>query len=193
MTYLIHKTSGLPKNRIIGMGGALDSARFRYYLTQALGANVNDVDGMVIGGHGDTTMIPMKRLATYRGVPVSTLMEKETLDKIASIKALIDLSDEAFKSAGTYDVDTVKLVAYASDGSILPNVEIVATNISAKVVLESYSKVVPVRIITTGELVSGKAISSITISFSTYCGASIVVAGLVSLTSVFINNHPFFS
>ena len=50
MTYLIHKTSGLPKNRIIGMGGALDSARFRYYLTQALGANVNDVDGMVIGG-----------------------------------------------------------------------------------------------------------------------------------------------
>ena len=87
---------------------------------------------------------------------------EETLDKIASIKALIDLSDEAFKSAGTYDVDTVKLVAYASDGSILPNVEIVATNISAKVVLESYSKVVPVRIITTGELVSGKAISSIT-------------------------------
>ena len=84
MTYLIHKTSGLPKNRIIGMGGALDSARFRYYLTQALGANVNDVDGMVIGGHGDTTMIPMKRLATYRGVPVSTLMEKETLDKIAA-------------------------------------------------------------------------------------------------------------
>ena len=89
---------------------------------------------------------------------------EETLDKIASIKALIDLSDEAFKSAGTYDVDTVKLVAYASDGSILPNVEIVATNISAKVVLESYSKVVPVRIITTGELVSGKAISSITIN-----------------------------
>ena len=84
MTYLIHKTSGLPKNRIIGMGGALDSARFRYYLTQALGANVNDVDGMVIGGHGDTTMIPMKRLATYRGVLVSTLMEKETLDKIAA-------------------------------------------------------------------------------------------------------------
>ena len=77
---------------------------------------------------------------------------------------MIDLSDEAFKSAGTYDVDTVKLVAYASDGSILPNVEIVATNISAKVVLESYSKVVPVRIITTGELVSGKAISSITIN-----------------------------
>ncbi|MBQ7941354.1 MAG: malate dehydrogenase [Muribaculaceae bacterium] len=84
MTYLIHKTSGLPKNRIIGMGGALDSARFRYYLTQALGANVNDVDGMVIGGHGDTTMIPMKRLATYRGVPVSTLLEKDVLDKIAA-------------------------------------------------------------------------------------------------------------
>lgn len=89
---------------------------------------------------------------------------EETLDKIASIKALIDLSDEAFTSAGTYDVDTVKLVAYASDGSILPNVEIVATNISAKVVLESYSKVVPVKIVTTGELVRGKAISSITVN-----------------------------
>ena len=61
MTYLIHKESGLPKNRIIGMGGALDSARFRYFLSQALGANYNDVDGFVIGGHGDTTMIPMTR------------------------------------------------------------------------------------------------------------------------------------
>ncbi len=84
MTYLIHKISGLPKNRIIGMGGALDSARFKYYLTQALNANANDVDGMVIGGHGDTTMIPLKRLATWRGVPVSNYLAAEELDKVAA-------------------------------------------------------------------------------------------------------------
>ena len=76
MTYLIHKESGLPKNRIIGMGGALDSARFRYFLSQALGANYNDVDGFVIGGHGDTTMIPMTRYAVCRGVPVTELLDK---------------------------------------------------------------------------------------------------------------------
>ena len=84
MTYLIHKESGLPKNRIIGMGGALDSARFRYFLSQALGANYNDVDGFVIGGHGDTTMIPMTRYAVCRGVPVTELLDKDTLDKVAA-------------------------------------------------------------------------------------------------------------
>ena len=84
MTYLIHKESGLPKNIIIGMGGALDSARFRYFLSQALGANYNDVDGFVIGGHGDTTMIPMTRYAVCRGVPVTELLDKETLDKVAA-------------------------------------------------------------------------------------------------------------
>jgi malate dehydrogenase len=84
MTYLIHKTSGLPKNRIIGMGGALDSSRFKYFLSVALGANPNEVEGMVIGGHGDTTMIPLTRYATYRGIPVSTLLDKETLDKVAA-------------------------------------------------------------------------------------------------------------
>ena len=84
MTYLIHKVTDLPKNRIIGMGGALDSSRFKYYLSQALGANANEVEGMVIGGHGDTTMIPLKRFATYKGLPVSGLMPAEQLDKIAA-------------------------------------------------------------------------------------------------------------
>ncbi|MDD6007675.1 MAG: malate dehydrogenase [Bacteroidales bacterium] len=84
MTYLIHKVSGLPKNQIIGMGGALDSARFRYYLSQAMGADYNDVDGFVIGGHGDTTMIPMTRLAVNRGVPASQYLDKETLAKVAA-------------------------------------------------------------------------------------------------------------
>ena len=84
MTYLLHKEMGLPKNRIIGMGGALDSARFRYFLSQGLNVNATEVEGIVIGGHGDTTMIPLKRYAAYRGIPVSTLMPAEQLDKIAA-------------------------------------------------------------------------------------------------------------
>ncbi len=84
MTYLIHKTSGLPKNRIIGMGGALDSARFKYFLSQALNANPNEIEGIVIGGHGDTTMIPLTRYAAYRGIPVSSLIDAESLKKIAA-------------------------------------------------------------------------------------------------------------
>ncbi len=84
MTYLIHKVSGLPKNRIIGMGGALDSARFKYFLSNALGANATEVEGIVIGGHGDTTMIPLTRYAAYRGIPASTLLPAETLEKVAA-------------------------------------------------------------------------------------------------------------
>lgn len=84
MTYLIHKDTKLPKNRIIGMGGALDSARFRYYLSQAMGCDYNDVDGFVIGGHGDTTMIPVTRLAVNRGVPASELLDAATLEKVAA-------------------------------------------------------------------------------------------------------------
>ena len=84
MTYLIHKISGLPKNRIIGMGGALDSARFKYFLTLALNANANEVEGIVIGGHGDTTMIPLTRFAAYRGIPASTLLPAEQLEKVAA-------------------------------------------------------------------------------------------------------------
>lgn len=84
MTYLIHKTSGLPKNRIIGMGGALDSSRFKYFLSKALNANPNEIEGVVIGGHGDTTMIPLTRYATYKGVPVSEFLDAETLQKVAA-------------------------------------------------------------------------------------------------------------
>lgn len=84
MTYLIHKISGLPKKRIIGMGGALDSARFKYFLSIALGANATEVEGIVIGGHGDTTMIPLTRYAAHRGIPASTLLPAETLAKVAA-------------------------------------------------------------------------------------------------------------
>jgi malate dehydrogenase len=84
MTYLALKSTGLPKNRIIGMGGALDSSRFKTYLSLALDKPVNDIQGMVIGGHGDTTMIPLTRLASYNGGPVSQYLDTETLQKVAA-------------------------------------------------------------------------------------------------------------
>jgi len=84
MTYLALTGSKLPKNRIIGMGGILDSARFKCYLSLALNCSPNDVEGMVIGGHGDTTMIPLTRLASYKGVPVSQFLSAEALSKVAA-------------------------------------------------------------------------------------------------------------
>ncbi len=84
MTYLALKSSGLPKNRIIGMGGILDSSRFKYYLSQALKCAPSDLQASVIGGHGDTTMIPLARLATYQGVPVSSLLDAESLNKVVA-------------------------------------------------------------------------------------------------------------
>ncbi|MGA0030769.1 MAG: malate dehydrogenase [Flavobacteriaceae bacterium] len=79
MTYLVHKVSGLPKNRIIGMGGALDSARFKYRLAEALKAPISDVDGMVIGGHSDTGMVPLIDHATRNSVKVNTFLNEEQL------------------------------------------------------------------------------------------------------------------
>jgi malate dehydrogenase len=84
MTYLAKSNAGVSKHKIIGMGGALDSARFKYYLSTALGCPASDVDGMVIGGHGDTTMIPLTRLATYCGTPVSNYLDEATLAKVAA-------------------------------------------------------------------------------------------------------------
>ena len=72
----------MPKNRIIGMGGALDSARFKYRLAEALGAPISDVDGMVIGGHSDVGMVPLTRLATRNSVPVSKFISDERLDQV---------------------------------------------------------------------------------------------------------------
>ncbi|MDP5078727.1 MAG: malate dehydrogenase [Nonlabens sp.] len=82
MTYLAHQVTGLPKHRIIGMGGALDSARFKYRLAEALGAPSSDVDGMVIGGHSDTGMVPLTRLATRNSVPVSEFLSEERLAQV---------------------------------------------------------------------------------------------------------------
>ena len=84
MTYLTLKATGLPKNKVIGMGGALDSSRFKTYLSLALEKPSNDIHGMVIGGHGDTTMIPLTRLATYNGIPISTILSAEKLEEVAA-------------------------------------------------------------------------------------------------------------
>jgi len=84
MTYLALKSSGLPKNRIIGMGGVLDSARFKYFLSTAMKCSAQDLQAVVIGGHGDTTMIPLTRLATYNGTPVSNLLDEATLKQVAA-------------------------------------------------------------------------------------------------------------
>ena len=84
MTYLALKESKLPKQRIIGMGGILDSSRFKYYLSTAMNVPASDVQGYVIGGHGDTTMIPLTRLATYNGTPVSNYLSAEQMKQVAA-------------------------------------------------------------------------------------------------------------
>lgn len=84
MTYLTLKATGLPKNKVIGMGGALDSSRFKTYLSLALDKPANDIHGMVIGGHGDTTMIPLTRFATYNGIPISTILSADKLEEVAA-------------------------------------------------------------------------------------------------------------
>ncbi len=84
MTYLTMTTSGVDKNKIIGMGGALDSSRFKFYLSQALQCSPADLNGIVIGGHGDTTMIPLIRYATWNSVPVTEFLSPEQQQKIVA-------------------------------------------------------------------------------------------------------------
>ena len=84
MTYLALKLSGAPKNKIIGMGGILDCARFKCYLSKALNCPATDIEATVIGGHGDTTMIPLKRFASYKGIPVTQLLSEETLNQVVA-------------------------------------------------------------------------------------------------------------
>ena len=84
MTYLALKSSGVQKNRIIGMGGILDSSRFKYYLSTAMDCAATDLQAVVVGGHGDTTMIPLSRLATYQGSPVSDYLDADALQKVVA-------------------------------------------------------------------------------------------------------------
>lgn len=84
MTYLALTSTGLPKNRIIGMGGTLDSARFKYQLSQQLGCSPADLNALVIGGHGDTTMIPLIRFATWNSIPVTKFLNEEKQKQIVA-------------------------------------------------------------------------------------------------------------
>jgi malate dehydrogenase len=84
MTYLALQSTGLPKNRIIGMGGTLDSARFKYQLSQHLGCSAADLNAVVVGGHGDTTMIPLIRLATWNSVPVTKFLSADQQKQIVA-------------------------------------------------------------------------------------------------------------
>lgn len=100
MTYLAFKSSGLPKNRIIGMGGALDSSRFKYQLANKLNASPADLNAIVIGGHGDTTMIPLINKATWNSIPVKDFLDEKEKEEIvqktmvggATLTALIGTS-----------------------------------------------------------------------------------------------------
>ena len=84
MTYLVHKTTDLPKHRIIGMGGALDSARFKYRLAEAMESPISDIDGMVIGGHSDTGMVPLISHATRNSIRVSEFLSNDRLEQVAA-------------------------------------------------------------------------------------------------------------
>lgn len=84
MTYLALKNTGLPMNRIFGMGGALDSSRFKYQLSQKLNCSPSDLNAMVIGGHGDTTMIPLIKHATWNSIPVTNFLSQEEQDEIVA-------------------------------------------------------------------------------------------------------------
>ncbi|QGW29097.1 malate dehydrogenase [Phnomibacter ginsenosidimutans] len=84
MTYLALQSTGLAKNKIIGMGGTLDSSRFRYQLSQHLGCSASDLNAIVIGGHGDTTMIPLIKHATWNSIPVSKLLSEEQQQQIVA-------------------------------------------------------------------------------------------------------------
>tara|TARA_B100000941_G_scaffold43617_3_gene26720 strand:+ start:2565 stop:3500 length:936 start_codon:yes stop_codon:yes gene_type:complete len=83
MVYAFYKTSGFKKNMVVGMAGALDSARFRTFIAMEVGCSVQDVTCMVLGGHGDT-MVPITRLGTIGGVPIESLVPPETLEKIVN-------------------------------------------------------------------------------------------------------------
>jgi malate dehydrogenase len=120
MTYLVHKSTNLPKNRIIGMGGALDSARFKYRIGEALGCPTSDVNGMVIGGHSDKGMVPLIEKATRNSVLISEFLSADRMDQIvqdtkvggATLTGLLGTS--AWYAPGAAVSELVKAIALDS-------------------------------------------------------------------------------
>jgi len=98
MVWVMQKVSGLPANRVVGMAGVLDSARFRYFLASELGVSVEDVSAFVLGGHGDS-MVPLPRYSTVAGIPITELLPKDRIDAISRRTA--DGGAEITKLVGT--------------------------------------------------------------------------------------------
>jgi malate dehydrogenase len=120
MTYLVHQTTNIPKNRIIGMGGALDSARFKYRIAEALGCPTSDVNGMVIGGHSDKGMVPLIEKASRNSVVISEFLSSDRMQKIvedtkvggATLTGLLGTS--AWYAPGAAVSELVKAIALDS-------------------------------------------------------------------------------
>ena len=120
MTYLVHQSTNIPKNRIIGMGGALDSARFKYRLAEALSCPTSDVDGMVIGGHSDKGMVPLIEKATRNSVNVSEFIDADRMSEVveatkvggATLTGLLGTS--AWYAPGAAVSELVKAIALDS-------------------------------------------------------------------------------
>ena len=120
MTYLVHQSTNLPKNRIIGMGGALDSARFKYRLAEALSCPASDVNGMVIGGHSDKGMVPLIEKATRNSVLVSEFLSNDRMQQVvedtkvggATLTGLLGTS--AWYAPGAAVSELVKAIALDS-------------------------------------------------------------------------------
>lgn len=118
MTLAALMTSGLSKNKVIGMGGALDSARFKYFLSQQIQKPISDIDAMVIGGHGDTTMLPLMRMASYRGISVTELLNEaeqtEVIDKTMNGGATLTklLGTSAWYGPGAAIANVVESILY---------------------------------------------------------------------------------
>jgi malate dehydrogenase len=133
MCYLTARISGLPRNKVLGLGGALDSSRFKYYLSQALNANPNDVEATVIGGHGDTTMVPLVSLATYKGVPVTHFLSKEKLDEVT----------EATKTGGATLTGLLGTSAWYAPGA--------ASATMVEAILKDQKRIIPSGVLVEGE------------------------------------------
>ena len=83
MTYVAQQVTGLPREKVFGMAGILDTARYRSFISMELGVSMQDIQALILGGHGDT-MVPLTRFTTVAGIPVSDLISKEKLDAIVA-------------------------------------------------------------------------------------------------------------
>ena len=133
MCYLTAKISGLPRNKIVGLGGALDCTRFKYYLSEAMNVNPNDIEAVVIGGHGDTTMVPLVSLATCKGVPVTHILPKAKLDEVVA----------ATKTGGSTLTGLLGTSAWYAPGAAAASI--------AETIVKDQNRIIPCAVMVEGE------------------------------------------